>query len=145
MKDGYEAEIAIAAAKQAAILCKTVRQSAQLTRFDKPDRSPVTIADFAAQAVICHQLNQAFPEDAIVAEETAALLYQFPSQSAKVTEVVQALISNATPEQVTVWIDLGQGNVGERFWTLDPIDGTKGFSESLFCLSKDAGFSIKIT
>ena len=25
------------------------------------------------------------------------------------------------------WIDRGNGQVGARFWTLDPIDGTKGF------------------
>jgi len=123
----YQAEIAIAAAKQAAILCESIRHSVQFASLDKPDLSPVTIADFAAQAVICYYLNQAFPQDSIVAEETAALLQASPPQLAKVTEVVQTLIPNATPEQVTVWIDLGQGEVGERFWTLDPIDGTKGF------------------
>jgi len=30
-------------------------------------------------------------------------------------------------EQMFAWIDRGQGVCGHRFWTLDPIDGTKGF------------------
>ncbi|MBE9009245.1 inositol monophosphatase family protein [Pseudanabaenaceae cyanobacterium LEGE 13415] len=123
----HEAEIAIAAAKQAASLCESVRHSVEFASVDKPDRSPVTIADFAAQAVICYRLNQAFPKDAIVAEESAALLYESPLQLTKVTKLVQSFIPDATPDQVTAWIDLGQGKVGERFWTLDPIDGTKGF------------------
>ncbi|BAU10096.1 3'(2'),5'-bisphosphate nucleotidase [Leptolyngbya sp. NIES-3755] len=123
----HEAEIAIAAAKQAASLCESVRHSLEFSSVDKPDRSPVTIADFAAQAIICNQLNQIFPKDAIVAEESAALLYNAPTQLAKVTELIQTLIPDATSNQVTAWIDLGQGKVGERFWTLDPIDGTKGF------------------
>jgi 3'(2'), 5'-bisphosphate nucleotidase len=29
--------------------------------------------------------------------------------------------------RVRAWIDRGGGQVGDRFWTLDPIDGTKGF------------------
>lgn len=123
----YEAEIAIDAAKQAASLCESVRHSLEFASVNKADRSPVTIADFAAQAVICHQLKKAFPEDAIVAEESAALLYESPAQRSKVAELVQTVIPDATPEQVTAWIELGQGEVGERFWTLDPIDGTKGF------------------
>ncbi|MER3434623.1 MAG: 3'(2'),5'-bisphosphate nucleotidase [Leptolyngbya sp. ERB_1_1] len=127
MQYRYEAEIVIAAAKQAALLCESIRHSIRFESLDKPDRSPVTIADFAAQAVICYQLNQAFPQDSIVAEEAATLLRASPPQLAKVTEVVQTLIPAATPQQVTAWIDLGQGEVGERFWTFDPIDGTKGF------------------
>ena len=30
-------------------------------------------------------------------------------------------------ETVCEWIDRGSGEVGPGFWTLDPIDGTKGF------------------
>lgn len=123
----HETEIAIAAAKQAASLCESIRHSLEFASINKPDRSPVTIADFAAQALICHRLNQAFPEDAIVAEESAALLSKSPIQLAKVTDLVKTLIPDATPDQIAAWIDLGQGKIGERFWTLDPIDGTKGF------------------
>ena len=33
----------------------------------------------------------------------------------------------ATSKQICEWIDGGNGDVSERYWTLDPIDGTKGF------------------
>ncbi|MDP6037984.1 MAG: inositol monophosphatase family protein, partial [Candidatus Latescibacteria bacterium] len=33
----------------------------------------------------------------------------------------------ADEKAVCGWIDEGNGQVAERFWTLDPIDGTKGF------------------
>jgi 3'(2'), 5'-bisphosphate nucleotidase len=34
---------------------------------------------------------------------------------------------NVSPEGVCSWIDYGSHSTGDRFWTLDPIDGTKGF------------------
>lgn len=123
MQYKYEAEIAIAAANQAAILCKHVQQSIEFTRLDKPDQSPVTIADFGAQALICKLIAEKFPNDAIVAEESSTLLRQSPQQ----LSAIQKFIPDATADEILNWIDLGQGNVGERFWTIDPIDGTKGF------------------
>ncbi|MEK6256147.1 MAG: inositol monophosphatase family protein, partial [Chloroflexota bacterium] len=42
-------------------------------------------------------------------------------------EFVSRFIINATPELVSEWIDHGKGNSASRFWTLDPVDGTKGF------------------
>lgn len=38
----------------------------------KDDASPVTVADYAAQAVVCRALQRAFPADSIVAEEDAS-------------------------------------------------------------------------
>jgi 3'(2'), 5'-bisphosphate nucleotidase len=45
----------------------------------------------------------------------------------QVTHYVQGAIPTATPAAVAGWIDHGNGEVGPRYWTLDPIDGTKGF------------------
>jgi 3'(2'), 5'-bisphosphate nucleotidase len=45
------------------------------------------------------------------------------------TEVVAAarLVSpEADSEQVLAWLDRGRGEPARRFWTLDPVDGTKG-------------------
>jgi 3'(2'), 5'-bisphosphate nucleotidase len=42
-------------------------------------------------------------------------------------EYVGRLEAGASAESVCTWIDHGNGAVGPRFWTLDPIDGTKGF------------------
>jgi 3'(2'), 5'-bisphosphate nucleotidase len=40
---------------------------------------------------------------------------------------VQHFVTEATPEKVSAWIDHRRADVARRFWTLDPIDGTKGF------------------
>jgi 3'(2'), 5'-bisphosphate nucleotidase len=37
------------------------------------------------------------------------------------------VIPDATPEEVCGLIDRGSGDAPKTFWTLDPIDGTKGF------------------
>ena len=40
---------------------------------------------------------------------------------------VQRLLPAVDDEQVCAWIDYGSQNRASRFWTYDPIDGTKGF------------------
>lgn len=121
-----EKQVAIDAAIAAAKLCQAVRREIPVA-MEKIDKSPVTVADYGSQALICRALDAAFPEDAIVGEEDATDLRSNPEQLQKVTDHVQSLVPDATPEQVADWIDRGNGEVGPRFWTLDPIDGTKGF------------------
>jgi len=126
----YEREkaVAIEAAIAAARLCQSVRADIP-EAMAKSDKSPVTVADYGSQALICRALAAAFPGDPVVAEEDAAMLRQadLAAVLAKVTGYVQASVPEATPEQVTDWIDRGNGQVAARYWTLDPIDGTKGF------------------
>ncbi len=125
-----EKQLAIEAVTQAAALCATVRaEMAQVETMQKGDHSPVTVADFGAQALVCQYLAAAFPHDAVVAEEDATALRKTENAStlAKVTEYVGRFQPNATPEMVCRWIDVGNGQVASRYWTLDPIDGTKGF------------------
>ncbi len=124
-----EKKVAIAAVQQAAHLCEQVRREIVPQAITKQDRSPVTLADFGAQALICRALAAAFPQDPVVGEEDAATLRQ-PEMAptlAQVTQYVQGQVATATPNQVTDWIDHGNGAPSSRFWTLDPIDGTKGF------------------
>ena len=47
--------------------------------------------------------------------------------SRRVAAYVGRHFPNATPQTVCAWIDHGNAAPCERFWTLDPIDGTKGF------------------
>jgi 3'-phosphoadenosine 5'-phosphosulfate (PAPS) 3'-phosphatase len=54
----------------------------QVAFLEKGDKSPVTIADFGSQALVCQCLAAAFPDDVIVAE-MAMLLYYSPSVSTK--------------------------------------------------------------
>jgi 3'(2'), 5'-bisphosphate nucleotidase len=127
----YEQEkaVAIAAVQAAAIVCEKVRHEMVPEAIEKKDRSPVTVADFGSQAVVCQALSAHFPQDPVVGEEDAVELKtpEMAERLAQVTGYVQAVLPAATPETVIQWIDHGNGTVGARYWTLDPIDGTKGF------------------
>jgi 3'(2'), 5'-bisphosphate nucleotidase len=124
-----EAAVALDAVRAAAVLCQDVRREMVGEALTKEDRSPVTVADFGAQAVICRRLAQEFPDDPVVGEEDSAALRtdENAESLARVTEYVGRQVADATSDRVTAWIDHGNGSVGPRFWTLDPIDGTKGF------------------
>lgn len=73
----------------------------------KDDRSPVTAADEAAEAVIVAGLRRLTPDLPVIAEEEAA--------------------RGAAPERP-----------GDRFWLVDPLDGTKEF------LSRNGEFTVNI-
>ena len=124
-----EKEIAIAAVQAAATVCEKVRAEMVPEAIEKSDKSPVTVADFGAQAIVCKMLKEAFPSDPIVGEEDADDLRtpEMAARLAQVTSYVKAAIPDATDEQIPGWIDQGNGSVSPRYWTLDPIDGTKGF------------------
>ncbi|HVP80922.1 MAG TPA: 3'(2'),5'-bisphosphate nucleotidase [Thermodesulfobacteriota bacterium] len=125
-----EVVTALQAAVEASALCEKIRMDlAAGGTLLKSDRSPVTIADFGSQAVICKMIRQKFPHDAIVAEEDSKELRR-PDRSGileRVTDYVNAFIPHSSSEEVCSWIDLGSNSVTDRFWALDPIDGTKGF------------------
>ena len=72
---GYdrEREVAVEAVREAAQLCVDVRKSL-VGAMEKEDRSPVTVADFGSQALVCRRLKSVFPNDPIVAEEDASVL-----------------------------------------------------------------------
>ncbi|MGY6530310.1 MAG: 3'(2'),5'-bisphosphate nucleotidase [Cyanobacterium sp.] len=121
-------EIAIASVQQSAKLCEEVRQNIPKA-IEKEDKSPVTVADFGSQALICKALKEAFPDIPIVGEEDATALRKSESVDTinRITGYVKNIIPSATADEVLNWIDYGNGSVGDCFWTLDPIDGTKGF------------------
>ena len=126
-----ELAAAIEAVRAASRICIAVqRKLVSAETLEKRDKSPVTVADFASQAVVCHQLSQALPTDRVVGEEDAAELRD-PGQAALAAAVAERVgeeIGGAETSQVLDWIDLGGADAaGDRYWTLDPIDGTKGF------------------
>lgn len=123
-----ERATAIEAVTRAAKLCMAVRDDmVNNEALEKGDRSPVTVADFGAQALVCQHLKDVFPDDVIVGEEDSAELKQSNEMLEKVTSYVQKQLADADADSVCNWIDAGNGSVADRFWTLDPIDGTKGF------------------
>jgi len=97
----------------------------------KGDQSPVTIADFAAQAVVCAELTEALGDVAMVGEEDSNDL-QAPD-AIELLDAVVGLVGAHRNESVTSgtvldWISVGSSSAtSDRYWTLDPIDGTKGF------------------
>ncbi len=125
-----ELKVTAAALREASALCRAVQQTLDYGVLEKGDRSPVTVADYGSQALVCRKLKEAFPADEIVAEEDASALRK-PGQQKVADQVVRhvlAVHADGTPEDVLQWIDYGSGTPGPgRFWTLDPIDGTKGF------------------
>jgi 3'(2'), 5'-bisphosphate nucleotidase len=124
-----EAHFALRAVREAALLCSVIQSERVLPALSKSDRSPVTVADFASQALIASQLHEFFPEDPLVAEEDSQALRQADQADRlrAVVEYVSREIPAADESKVCRWIDRGAGDPAERFWTLDPIDGTKGF------------------
>ncbi len=132
MKLEQEREIAIAAVVKACLLCEAVRAEIDpANTVIKGDQSPVTVADFGAQAVISHALRTAFPGDPLVAEEEASDL-SAPERAAlraKITGHVRRILPEMSEAEIVAAIAAGDyagGAIG-HFWTLDPVDGTKGF------------------
>jgi 3'(2'), 5'-bisphosphate nucleotidase len=125
-------EAAVDAVRTAARVCRAVQE--RLVRpetLEKRDKSPVTVADFASQALVCARLFEYRAEDPVVGEEDASALRedaQAGLRAAVAERVGGELGAQADEERVLSWIDLGSAKAeGPRYWTLDPIDGTKGF------------------
>ena len=127
-----ELRVAIEAVRKASRMCQKVQ--AELTSAEtlaKKDKSPVTVADFGAQAVIGLELAREFPDDPLVGEESAGFLRT--DEGAPIREQVvgrvQAILEGTDEATVLDAIDRGahEGGASGRHWTLDPIDGTKGF------------------
>jgi 3'(2'), 5'-bisphosphate nucleotidase len=126
-----ERESAVRAVREAAALCRNVRRGLAPEVLAKGDKSPVTVADFGSQALIGRALGESFPDDPLIAEEDSADLRREANAGllAAVVTQVRAFHPGADADAVCGWIDRGAGTPTSRgrFWTLDPIDGTKGF------------------
>jgi HAL2 family 3'(2'),5'-bisphosphate nucleotidase len=126
---GFEAAFALQAVRTAARFVRHIQEHMVVQSMAKQDASPVTVADFASQAVVAAMLDQTFPDDPLVAEEGSQALKEANGEEVlrSVVEFVTLLRPGADETKVCDWIDRGMGATAERFWVLDPIDGTKGF------------------
>lgn len=143
-----ELEVATLAVKRASVLTKQLSDEIATTlksgTHTKEDKSPVTVGDYAAQAIINNAIKLNFPGDEIVGEEDSDTLRQDDEEGRKLSKRVFEIIKDV--EQKTSEssskigsltdlpaiydsIDLGDSKGGSkgRYWALDPIDGTKGF------------------
>ena len=98
----------------------------------KADASPVTVADFAAQALISWTLASLCPSIPLLAEEDASSLRGAAGEAtlakvhALVTDVAYPSLSLSGTCDAIDRGSCGGGPVG-AFFVADPIDGTKGY------------------
>lgn len=128
----YERELksAIEAVLLGSRICRSVQAQLAPAALSKQDKSPVTVADYSSQAVVCRILEQSFPNDPVIGEEDSAALRlaeNIPFQRQISQFLAEGGIAAGIGE-ICDWIDRGNASkYSPRFWTLDPIDGTKGF------------------
>lgn len=138
-----ELSLALRTVHRASIVTKQVLRSLdnRISAETKADASPVTIADFAAQALIISSIHSVYPDDKFVGEEDARQLRDNPDLAKRVWEIVQGaaslkmeqhddpLASPGTLETMLDIMDLGMGESTRqgRVWVLDPVDGTATF------------------
>jgi 3'(2'), 5'-bisphosphate nucleotidase len=121
------AAAALEAVRAAAHVCRAVA-ARHVDAITKTDDSPVTIADFAAQAIVVHRLAPAVPDLVVVGEESAAVLRDDDALADAVVEAARIAWPDADREAVLAAIDRGYAReTSGPYWALDPIDGTKGF------------------
>ncbi|MSR15662.1 MAG: 3'(2'),5'-bisphosphate nucleotidase [Gammaproteobacteria bacterium] len=131
MLDPFFMETALHAVSEACAVAREVQQAlGTIKKLTKEDYSPVTVADFAAQALIALRLQESLGELRLTGEESAADLVGTQGEilaSALVT-AVQKVRPGLNRADIFSAVDLGNHDAtGTAYWTLDPIDGTKGF------------------
>jgi HAL2 family 3'(2'),5'-bisphosphate nucleotidase len=143
-----------AAVRAACRVTASVQQGA-FSHISKPDASPVTVADFAAQAVVTivlrHELllSSGAPLYMMGEEDEATFRSAGADTMSRVAELVQGTVPKAAfmattdVDKSSVWsveevahvmrmgsysgAQQADGSSRPSFWVLDPVDGTKGF------------------
>ncbi|MDZ4769886.1 MAG: inositol monophosphatase family protein [Chloroflexota bacterium] len=117
------------AVRSAAAVAAQIRDRGMGAR-EKGAQDPVTLADYAAQAILCRAVAAAFPDDAIMGEERASVFdatLDTDGQAAVARYVGEAIGESVTIDQVRAWLESGRDRDPARQWLIDPIDGTKGY------------------
>ena len=121
--------------KELQVASDLVRKASEITEWfretgfktiEKKDHSPVSIADFASQIFINFCLRESFPTDQLFAEENVEDLSD--SQEELIKKCFQDL--NISIKKFESNLNY-RGKQSKRQWTIDPIDGTKGFIANL--------------
>jgi HAL2 family 3'(2'),5'-bisphosphate nucleotidase len=128
---GIDLLFMLRAVRRAMQATRIVQGSAQLDRLAKDDRSPVTVADWASQAVVAIELAPILGATPLVGEEDASALRRPESAPllAQVVDAVARALGRPVKRQECIdAIDAGRAEPNPKaFFTLDPVDGTKGF------------------
>ncbi|EEF40909.1 diphosphonucleoside phosphohydrolase, putative [Ricinus communis] len=148
-KYSKELDIAVRAVQMACSLCQKVQDSL-ISKTSahvqaKDDNSPVTIADWSVQATVSWILSQSFGSRniSIIAEEDVQSLSK--ADSAGLLEAVARTVNECLAEAPRFGVKApgkflsnsevleaisrcnSTGGPTERFWAVDPVDGTLGF------------------
>jgi len=127
-----ERDFALETVREAVQICRLVQSEITVGRWDKEDRTPVTVADLAVQAVVSGALSERFPDTPLMGEEESKELRE-PRWADLLASVAQHvhIVRKEKPSSDTIldWIERGQQPIDTagRYWILDPVDGTKGF------------------
>lgn len=131
MLDLHQSDVAFAvnAVRECAQLARRVQAGMAMRGLTKSDFSPVTVSDYVIQALVSQRLFETQASAALVAEERSSELKTPEGRMMLelVTEYVNKVFPDTSPETVCDWIDRGAAAPLRRFWTLDPIDGTQGY------------------
>lgn len=125
-----ESPVALAAVRAAALVCRAVRRDFdERLAVSKEDRSPVTVADLGAQVVVSLALAEALPDDPLMGEEDAQQLRSDPVIAEGLARALAAVRPGIDAPTMAAALERGRdaGGPDRRWWTLDPVDGTKGF------------------
>ncbi|MEE8156239.1 MAG: 3'(2'),5'-bisphosphate nucleotidase [Phycisphaerales bacterium] len=122
---------ALGAVGDACRVARAIQQDlGRVREITKEDRSPVTVADFAVQAIVAMAIHETGEVANIVGEEHTGELRR--DEHAAVLEAVVAAVHTYRPDvsadEVLDAIDTCNHDASANaYWALDPIDGTKGF------------------
>jgi 3'-phosphoadenosine 5'-phosphosulfate (PAPS) 3'-phosphatase len=161
-----ELEVALAAVQKSAFVIRSLQRilltpenhainqilrnehsNSETQSSSKADSTPVTVADFAIQALIIDAISKVFPGDLFIAEEDSALVRSDAAIREAVLEILYAATgTHWNAEKLYSALDKGSFAGGtlptaaetkptgpQRVWVLDPIDGTKGFMRNEHC------------
>lgn len=124
----------------AARVCRYLQSTLDLSApIRKADESPVTIADFASQAMVVRTLVESLGPIRLVGEESSSHLRN-PAHSHALRVALDAVRPHWPGVTTNSFLEALDGGppspaplptadspLPSPFWTLDPIDGTKGF------------------
>ncbi|UPR04030.1 inositol monophosphatase [Chloropicon primus] len=124
------AQVAIEAVRKACVLGMRMSELAGGSggKAVKDDLSPVTIADYAIQSLIEQELSEkGLLSDGtpLIAEEDAG---NMEFDATEVGKLVNSVVPTPTPTETTTTTEAEDEDDArkQRWWILDPIDGTKG-------------------
>ena len=131
MSHDIHLSVALDAVGHACRVARTIQKDlARVREITKDDRSPVTVADFAVQAIVAMAIREKDEDANIVGEEHSGELRQAENAAVldAVVEAVNTYRPGVTANEVLDVIDTCNHDASAKaYWAIDPIDGTKGF------------------